>query len=111
MLLSKESILSVQDLPKELVEVEKWGGSVWVRGMTAGERDMFEDKIRTDGMKNLRALMASMTIIDEDGARMFTDKEVKVLAGKSAEALDLIVEVASKLSGLLDADIEILEGN
>ena len=47
MLLTKESILSVQDLPRELVEVAKWGGSVWVRGMTAGERDMFEDKIRT----------------------------------------------------------------
>jgi hypothetical protein len=111
MLLSKESILSVQDLPKELVDVEQWGGSVWVRGMTAGERDMFEDKIRTEGMKNLRALMASMTIIDEDGKRMFTDKEVKGLAGKSAEALDKVVEVASKLSGLLESDIEILEGN
>ena len=55
--------------------------------------------------------MASMTIIDEDGKRMFTDKEVKELAGKSAEALDKVVEVASKLSGLLEADIEILEGN
>lgn len=109
MLLSKESIISIQDLPRELVEVPKWGGSVWVRGMTAGERDMFEDKIRTDGMKNLRALMASMTIIDENGDRMFSDKEVKVLATKSAEALDLIVEVASKLSGLLDSDIEVLE--
>ena len=100
MLLSKESILSAQDLPKEMVEVKQWGGSVWVRGMTAGERDMFEDKIRTEGMKNLRALMASMTIIDEEG-----------LAGKSAEALDKVVEVASKLSGLLESDIEILEGN
>ena len=111
MLLSKDQIIAANDLPREMVEVTQWGGSVWVRGMSAGERDYFEDKIRTDGMVNLRSLMASMTMIDEDGKRLFTDKEVKQLGEKSAEALDKIVEVASKLSGLLDSDIETLEGN
>lgn len=111
MLLSKEAIMSCSDLPTEVVEVKQWGGHVKVRGMNAGERDRFEEQIRTKGMNNLRALLASMTIIDEEGNRMFSDKEIEKLAGKSAEALDLVVEAASRLSGLTDDDVEVLEGN
>lgn len=111
MLLTKESILSISDLPTEVVEVKQWGGHVKVRGMNAGERDRFEESIRKVGMGNLRSLLASMTIINDDGKRMFTDKEIDKLAEKSAEALDVIVEAASRLSGLLGSDVEILEGN
>jgi hypothetical protein len=111
MLLSKDAIMSTSDLPTEVVEVKQWGGSVKVRGMNAGERDTFEEAIRKHGMANLRSLMASMTIINEDGSRMFTDKEVNKLSEKSAEALDTIIEVASRLSGLTDSDVEVLEGN
>ena len=48
-LLSKADILGCNDIPTELVEVPEWGGSVKVRGMTAGERDRFDDMIRTQG--------------------------------------------------------------
>ena len=111
MLLTKADILGVSDLPTEIVDVPQWGGKVKVRGMNAGERDKFEDQIRRQGMSNLRALLASLTIIDESGKRLFTDAEITKLAEKSAGALDVIVEVASRLSGLLDEDVEILEGN
>ena len=111
MLLTKDAIMQVSDLPTEVIEIPQWDGHVKVRGMNAGERDRFEEAIRKHGMSNLRALLASMTIIDEEGKRIFSDKEIEKLAGKSAEALDLIVEVASRLSGLLDEDVEILEGN
>jgi hypothetical protein len=111
MLLSKESIMGISDLPTEVVEVSQWGGSVKVRGMNAGERDKFEEAIRKHGMANLRSLMASMTIINEDGSRMFSDKEIDKLSSKSAEALDTIIEAASRLSGLTDSDVEVLEGN
>ena len=111
MLLNKQAILAVSDLPSELVEVPQWGGQVMVRGMNAGERDKFEEQIRKHGMDNLRSVLASLTITDESGKRMFSDSEINKLAQKSAGALDIIVEVASRLSGLLDEDIEVLEGN
>ena len=110
-LLSKDSILNSNDLPNDVVEVPQWGGSVKVRGMTAGERDRFEDMIRTKGLGALRATLAGMCIIDEDGKRLFTDIEVNKLADKSAEALDLVVEVASRLSGLTPEDADFLENN
>ncbi len=111
MLLSKETILAADDLPTDVVEVPQWGGSVKVRGMTVGERDRFEDMIRTKGMSALRATMAGMCIIDEDGKRLFNDIEINKLAAKSAEALDVIVEVASRLSGLTAEDADYLEKN
>lgn len=111
MLLDKSAIMAANDLPSKIVEVPQWGGSVKVRGMTAGERDRFEDMIRTQGMAALRATMAGMCIIDEDGKRLFTDIEINKLAGKSAEALDIIVEAASLLSGLTEEDAEYLEKN
>ena len=110
-LLSKADILGCNDIPTELVEVPEWGGSVKVRGMTAGERDRFDDMIRTQGLSALRATMAANGIIDENGKRLFTDIEVGKLAEKSAEALDRVVEVVSRLSGLTPEDAEFLEGN
>ena len=110
-LLSKDSILNSNDIPNDVVEVPQWGGSVKVRGMTAGERDRFEDMIRTKGLGALRATLAGMCIIDEDGKRLFTDIEVNKLADKSAEALDLVVEVASRLSGLTQEDADFLENS
>ena len=110
-LLSKDDILGCNDIPTELVEVPEWGGHVKVRGMSAGERDRFDDMIRTQGMAALRATMASSGIIDEDGKRLFTDAEVNKLAEKSAEALDRVVEAVSRLSGLTPDDAEYLEKN
>lgn len=110
-LLSKQDILGCNDIPTELVEVPEWGGTVKVRGMSAGERDRFDDHIRTNGLSALRATMAANGIIDEDGTRLFTDAEVTKLGEKSAEALDRVVEVVSRLSGLTAEDAEYLEGN
>ena len=108
-LLGKKDILGCNDIPTDVVEVPEWGGHVKVRGMTAGERDRFDDMIRTQGLSALRATMAANGIIDEDGKRLFTDAEVNKLAEKSAEALDRVVEVVSRLSGLTPEDAEYLE--
>lgn len=111
MLLSKEQILSVSDLPTETVEVPQWGGSVCVRGLTASERDGFEDAIRVSGMANLRARLAAMTIVDEMGTSIFSEADIDVLGRKSAEALDVVAQVATRLSGLTQEAVDVLEKN
>lgn len=109
MLLDKKSILMCNDIPSEVVEVPQWGGSVKVRGMTAGERDQFEEMIRTKGLNALRGTLAAMCIIDDNDNRLFSDDEITKLAKKSAEALDIVVAAASRLSGLTADDAELLE--
>jgi hypothetical protein len=119
--LSADDILGADDLKPEAVDVPEWGGTVLVRGMNGTERDRFESAMLADNMKglskdkaleNYRARLAAATMVDADGKRLFrSDAETKRLGTKSAQALTRVVEVASKLSGLTDSDLEELTGN
>jgi len=118
-ILTADSILSADDLPKELVEVPEWGGEVYVRCLTAGERDDWEasvvsleknGKTKTD-MKNLRAKLVARTVCDKSGKRVFNDSQIEALSNKSAAALDRIYTVAARLSKITKGDEEELLGN
>lgn len=113
MSLSRDDILKADDIQIEEVEVPEWGGSVFVKGMTGTERDVFEQSIvETRGkntrvnMQNVRAKLVSLSACDDKGELLFTPKDVKALGGKSAAALQRVFEVASRLSGISDQDVE-----
>lgn len=117
-LLSKDDILSVEDMPKESVDVPEWGGMVYVRSMSASERDAFEQSVSLGSngsiarnLNNIRARLAVLCLCDESGARMFEDSEAETLGRKSAAALDRIFEVARRLNALTDSDVEELRKN
>jgi len=112
-LLNKSQILEVQDIEIEQVDVPEWAGHVFVKGMTGLERDTFEASIVQQrgkdarvNMVNIRAKLAAQTICDEDGVRLFTDKDVHELGKKSANALQRVFDVAQRLSGITGDDIE-----
>lgn len=119
-LLGREDILEAEDSEFEVVEVPEWGGSVKIKGMTGTERDMFEGSLQGKDpktkesivvYKNARAKLASLSIVGDGGERLFTEKDVIALGKKSASALNRVFEVAQRLSGITDKDIEELEGN
>lgn len=114
--LTREQILNSQDLITETVDVPEWGGEVVVKAMTGLERDAFEGSlIGTNGqtkIDNIRAKLVQKTVIDpETNKPLFTVADIEMLGGKSASALDRIFNVARKLSGLSDDDVEALEKN
>lgn len=115
MALSKEQILSADDLKQELVEVPEWGGEVLVRELRGRERDAFEegslDKQRNLKMTNMRARLVAMSVIDDEGERLFTSKEALGLGEKSASALNRLFEVCCRISGITSDDVDKLEGN
>ena len=116
-LLSKDQILSADDLQTKDVYVKPWGGCVRIRTMTAHERDQFEQQILTnkggkkERMDDIRATLASLAVVDEDGKRLFTDKDVKALSKKSAAAMDQIFGEAQELNAVRDQDVEELAKN
>ena len=117
-MLTRDRILGAPDLKAEEVFVPEWSDSVLVRGMTGAERDRFESsflgkdgKLAPGSMQNLRALMARMCCVDEQGKHIFTDADVVELGKKSASALQRIFEVAQRLSGLSSRAIEELTKN
>jgi len=116
--LTRDDILNAQDLPTEDVSVPEWGGTVRVRGLTGAERDVFEASIVEQrgkkarvNMKNMRATLVALTLVDEDGKRLISETDVEALGQKSGVALDRVVRVALRLSGLSPGDVEELAGN
>ena len=116
--LTRDAILQADDLLWEDVEVPEWGGTVRVRGLTGAERDAFEaemverkgKKLRMD-MQNFRARLVVRSVVDEDGKRLFTDRDAASLGDKSAAALQRVFDVAQRLSGLSEQDVAELVGN
>lgn len=119
-LLSKQAILQAQDVVKEQIEVPEWGGSVFVRSITAAERGQIEaaaarfkeNKGKDDSFaRNFTVKFAAMAICDEKGDRMFADADLAQLALKNAAVISRIAEVAQRLSGFSKNDMEELEKN
>lgn len=112
-LLSREAILSAQDMTTDDVYVPEWGGTVRVKGLTGRERDAFEMSVLTGkgknkdvNLRNLRARLVAWTTVDEHGALVFSDADILTLGAKSAAALDRVFACAQKLSRLSDEDVE-----
>lgn len=114
-ILTKEEILTFDDLVREVVNVPEWGGNqVIVRCLTGQERDELESlvvKEKEDGTRNtdlsdFRARLVALSVINENGERMFTIEDVKLLTKKSAKALDRVFNVAERLSALRNRDEE-----
>ena len=113
--LTKDQIMSARDLETEQVFVEEWGGEVFVRGLTASERDQFEAETVIPGskqknFKNFRARLVVLCAVDGKGERLFAAKDAEALGKKSAAAVLKVFKVAQRLSGLgLDDEKDIEE--
>lgn len=119
-MLSANDILQVDDLVKERVNLPEWGKDcyVFVRTMTATERDAFEIAelaARGGAAKGnpvgLRGRLAACTICDDKGALLFEPGHGAVLGQKSGAALDRIFTVATRLNKIRAKDVEELAGN
>lgn len=111
-MLDRNAIFKIVDLEVKEVAMPEWSGSVCVRGLTARERDQFEASVGiAANLDNLRARLVVLTACDKEGKRIFTDADTEELGEKNSQAVDRLFEVARKMSGMTDADVEELEGN
>lgn len=118
--LNPEQIEKADDAELRKVSVPEWGGHVYVRSLTSGERDRFvstciDDKtgrMRT-GASNVTAHLLAATVCDGDGNLVFTElsKGVAVFAEKSAAICGRLFDVATELNGLTEADVQDLAKN
>ena len=109
-------------LKQEVVEVPEWGGIVRVRELTADERDEYEQSLMEarrfgkkievkPNFKSAKAKIVCKCIIDEAGNRMLADKDVLWVGKKSSAVLNRLADVIQRLSGMMEKDLEDLEGN
>lgn len=117
--LTRDMILGADDLHRELVTVPEWGGDVYVRMLTGGERELFEQwalayrddtPTRTPTPRNLRARLAVLTVCDAQGHNLFTLADVEALAAKASAPLERVFDVAWRLNRLAAGEVETLLG-
>lgn len=117
-LLSADDVLGAQDFTVEPVEVPEWGGQIYVRTLSAAQRDLYEQQFvnmktgkRIGTIKNIRARLVVLAACNQDGEAMFTEKQIDQVGAKSAAAVDRVFDAAAKLNGLTADDVEELAGN
>ena len=111
--LGRDDILGVP-LKRRTLEVPEWGGSVILQEMSGVDREAFEEAvISTNGTDpvvnrgNLRAWLASFSLIDEAGNRLFGDAEAVAALGKtSSVALTLVCDEIAEMNGLGDEEVK-----
>lgn len=114
MILTREQILAVEDIPRETVTVPEWGGEVIVRVMSGTERDAYEVeafKDRDAEIRNMRARLVARCCVNEAGEKLFTLQDAEALGRKSSVALDRVAQVAQRINKLSDTEVEKLKGN
>jgi len=111
----REQLLALK-IPTATVKVAGIDGLVSLRGLTAGERDLWEQEVFSQrdikkGVKNIRASLVVRCLTDETGVRLFTDTEIAQVGAMPSSVIDKLYEHCQRLSGLGAKDAEELEGN
>lgn len=101
-MLSRNSILTANDLPKEKVDVPEWGGHLYVRALNGVERDQVERMAVSDTVS--KAAIVAMVAVDENGEQLFTNDDIPALEKKNGTALLRIVNAAFTLNFLSDEE-------
>lgn len=118
MSLTRDAILSAVDVKREKVSVPEWGGDVFIATMSGTARDAWEQTlvVRKNGksepnLENMRARLVVACLVDENGERLFKDEDAVALGKKSSKVLERLAQVAQRVNGIGDTELESLEGN
>lgn len=109
MSLTREQILGADDRPKKKVATPEWGGEVYVKTLSAAQREEWEKALVAKA--DVRATMVAFAVCDEKGAALFSRDDVKALAEKSAPIIERIFDAAFALNRVSEADIVAAEKN
>jgi hypothetical protein len=107
-MLTRDTILSLDDLPRREVYVPEWKDSVCVRALTGAERATFERIVFSDAAtdESIMAKVVALCAVDGAGARLFTEEDVAALNGKNAKALHTVAQAALAFNALTDGALE-----
>ncbi|WP_017616388.1 hypothetical protein [Nocardiopsis salina] len=111
--LTAAQIEQVDDRKYEDVDVEEWGGTVRVVGLSGTDRDAYEaafvdakGKPAAQRLRNVRAKLLVKCLVDESFERLFTDDKAKALGEKNGAVVDRLFDVARRLSGIGQGSVE-----
>jgi hypothetical protein len=102
--LTREQILAARhDRKPQLFDVPEWGGSVYLRVLTAADQIALSDDVTP---KDVPLQVLVHAIVDEQGVRVFTDDDVDELAQEDFPVIMRVFAAAAKLNGLSTDELE-----
>lgn len=102
--LTAESILAAEDFEYADVECPEWGGSVRVRSLSGGQRSIIIQRVQAKENEELHELLTVMGCVDEDGNRIFTNKDIDLLKKKSSTPIYRVAKKIMEISGIGNTD-------
>lgn len=122
--LTRDVILAAQGFKTEEIEVPEWGGSVLVRALSAVEvssvglgiiaTDESSDRLTITSKEgntidiakaiDLYPKIVAYALVDGEGNQLLSEKDARSLSMASQDAMQRIVNVALRLSGLTADD-------
>jgi hypothetical protein len=120
-LIGRKQIDDATDLKTEDVDVPEWGGQVRLRELSSKERSLIEAttigakgqsiELRIEAFKTLREKTVVAALIDQDGNRLYQDKEAAQLGLKSGQVIERLFQKVQELSGMTEKAVKDAEGN
>ena len=109
MSLTADQILASDDLGLKKLHVREWGGDVYIRVMSVGERDDYERMWigkKDSGVDNFRTEYLARVLCDEKGELLFSREKVAQLAKKSGAVMGRLFDEAMKHNAMTEADVQ-----
>lgn len=104
--LTRDQIIAAIDARKAEVtpiEVPEWGGTVYARRLSVGD---VEASGAYEAGSNSTVLMIITCLADEDGNRLFTEKDIASLTAAELPVIMRVFAEVAKINGLETDDLE-----
>jgi len=106
----RKTILEKDDIVVEVIDVPEWDTKVEVRGMSSKQRAKLLKSSAQGGEVNIETWFPDLliaTIFDpETGEQVFERADRDAINAKSGAAVSAIADVAARLSGLGETDVQ-----
>lgn len=112
----RDKILNQPTLEMIKVWVSDWQSHVYLKPLSIKEHEAWESVIlNEDGTTNksisLKASMVVASCYDENGDKVFTEKDLEALGEQAAGPINKLFAKCSKINAISKSDVEELEGN
>lgn len=110
-LLTKDDIISADDFEIRIVEVPEWKGTVRLKSLSGKEYESYVSTVQQRSknekvdVKNLRALLLSMCLVDFDNNPTFTANDLEALTSKNTKVLDMLFQIVQEMNAM-EKDVE-----
>ena len=101
--LTAEAILQAEDFVYDDVECPEWGGTVRIRSLSGAQRVTLKKAI-DNGQDDVDEMLCVMAIVDDDGNRIFNQKQIAELSRKNTKAISRVAIRVLEISGMRNPD-------